>query len=59
LSNSPFFENRRSATREENDETEETAKVQEKIIDQLAGHRVVSIDGLSGCDKSAVLKRFA
>ena len=37
----------------------ERESLQQKIIDQLAEHRVVSIGGLPGCGKSTVLKRFA
>jgi hypothetical protein len=37
----------------------ERESVQQKVADKLNAHRVVSIGGLPGCGKSAVLKRFA
>ena len=37
----------------------ERDELQSKIEEQLNKHRVVSISGLPGCGKSAVLKRFA
>lgn len=37
----------------------ERAVLQDSVADKLAQHRVVTIGGLPGCGKSAVLKRFA
>ena len=37
----------------------ERAELQDTVAKQLAFHRVVTIGGLPGCGKSAVLKRFA
>ncbi len=37
----------------------ERAELQDKVAQQLDRHRVVTIGGLPGCGKSAVLKRFA
>jgi hypothetical protein len=37
----------------------ERESLHQRVFDKLAKHRVVSIGGLPGCGKSAVLKRFA